>query len=134
MKKHLILTILVLLLSIAITALAGEPFMLKDIWPGAASPGVAYLADVNGTLFFNANDGTNGTELWKSDGTFAGTVIVKDINPGAGSSNLAVLTNVNGTLFFMANNGTNGYELWKSDGTAAGTMMVKDIYPGSSGS
>ena len=46
----------------------------------ARTPG--NLTNVNGTLFFTANDGTHGYELWKSDGTAAGTVLVKDINPG----------------------------------------------------
>ena len=41
---------------------------------------------MNGTLFFAANDGMHGVELWKSDGTAAGTVLVKDINPGSGGS------------------------------------------------
>ncbi len=62
---------------------------------------------------------TSGAELWKSDGTAAGTVLVKDIYPPGyyGSSNPSNFTNVNGTLFFTANDGTNGTELWKSDGT-----------------
>ena len=85
-------------------------------------------------LFFAANDGTQGTELWKSDGTAAGTVLVKDINPGSAGFTPRYLTNVNGTLFFSANDGTHGVELWKSDGTAAGTVLVKDIRPGSDGS
>src|SRR5262249_1725539 len=76
----------------------------------------------NGTLFFTADDVVFGRELWKSDGTAAGTVPVS----GLGGSNL---TNVNGTLFFTADGG-NGTELWKSDGTTAGTTLVKDIYPG----
>jgi ELWxxDGT repeat protein len=85
---------------------------------------------VNGTLFFTASDGMNGTELWKSDGTDVGTVLVQDVNPGASSSTPNGLTNVNGTLFFSANTAANGFELWKSNGTTAGTVLVKDINPG----
>lgn len=36
---------------------------------------------MNGVLFFKANDGVHGGELWKSNGTEAGTVMVKDIDP-----------------------------------------------------
>ena len=52
-----------------------------------------------------AYDAAHGMELWKSDGTAAGTVLVKDINPGTASSIPSFLTNVNGTLFFTANDG-----------------------------
>src|SRR5262249_5063127 len=77
------------------------------------------FTDVNGTAFFLADDGIHGTELWKSDGTAAGTHMVKDINRGAGrafNQFPADLTTVNGTLFFPANDGAHGYQLWKSDG------------------
>jgi ELWxxDGT repeat protein len=94
----------------------------------------SWLTNVNGTLYFQANDGTDGPELWKSDGTTAGTVLVKDINPGKNGSSPSYLTNLNGTLFFSANDGTTGAELWKSDGTNAGTVLVKDINPGSASS
>ncbi|MGB3652049.1 MAG: ELWxxDGT repeat protein, partial [Rivularia sp. (in: cyanobacteria)] len=77
---------------------------------------------------------TNGRELWKSDGTETGTVLIEDINPGEADSNPDKLTDVNGTAFFTADNGTNGTELWKSDGTQTGTVLVKDIIPGSEGS
>jgi ELWxxDGT repeat protein len=87
---------------------------------------------VNGTVFFAANDGTHGQELWETTGT--GTQLVSDINPGPGSSYPTNLTNVNGTLFFSATDGVNGAELWMSNGTAAGTTMVKDINPGSASS
>ena len=113
--------------------------LVRDIRPAAfgfnfgSNP--RHLTNVNGTLFFVANDGTNGYELWKSDGTSSGTVLVKDIRPGPGSAFGAFgsfsvnpsLTNVNGTLFFVANDGANGYELWKSDGTSTGTSMVRHI-------
>src|SRR5262249_26680369 len=77
-------------------------------------------------------DGTNSLELWKSDGTAAGTVLVKDINPGGGNNGSLPneLMAVNGTLYFTAFVPDTGIELWKSDGTAAGTVLVKDINPG----
>jgi ELWxxDGT repeat protein len=102
--------------------------MVKDINPS----GISYFysfADVGGMLYFSADDMVNGVELWKSDGTAAGTVMVKDICPGSTGSSSLKLTDVGGTLYFSANDGTNGFELWKSDGTEAGTVMVKDINP-----
>jgi len=102
--------------------------MVKDITPvGSSSP--EDLVNVDGTLFFSADDGIHNRELWKSDGTAAGTVMVKDINPASWSIYSATLTNCNHTLFLAARNGTYGAELWRSDGTAAGTYMIKDINP-----
>ena len=96
------------------------------------------------TLYFTSDDGVNGKELWKSDGTAAGTVLVKDIRPGSSSSGGVItgglssnprnLTAVGNTLYFNAFDDVNGEELWKSDGTAAGTVLVADIGPGSNGS
>jgi ELWxxDGT repeat protein len=93
--------------------------------------GIQSIVNVNGTAYFTFNDRTNGTVLWKSDGTEAGTVLVKDIYPGDAFNpgKILGLTNVNGTLFFAADDGVNGTELWKSDGTTAGTVLVKDINP-----
>ena len=108
--------------------------MVKDINPGATYNGFhtpAYLTNVNDTLYFQASDSTHGRELWKSDGTTAGTVMVKDINPGPNGSGPDHFTNLNGILYFTANDGTHGGELWRSDGTTAGTVMVKDIRSGS---
>ena len=92
----------------------------------------SHFADVGGTLFFTANDGIHGYELWKSNGTNAGTVLVKDIQPdarGGDDYGPGSLTGVGGTLFFTADDGIHGSELWKSDGTKAGTVLVKDIVP-----
>jgi len=107
--------------------------MLKDIKPGPGSAFGYHDADfmnVSGTLFFRADDGVNGTELWKSDGTPAGTVLVKDIYPGATGSSPHMLANLGGVLMFSAGTPETGWELWRSDGTAAGTTLVKDINPG----
>ena len=103
-------------------------FMVKDINPkGDSNPGP--LINLNGTLYFSADDGSHGRELWRSDGTEQGTYLFKDINtaPNSGTSDPADLATVNGTLYFTADDGIHGRELWKSDGTEAGTVMVKDI-------
>ncbi|MBC7818956.1 MAG: hypothetical protein IAG10_18870, partial [Planctomycetaceae bacterium] len=111
--------------------------LVKDIQAGSADgvvSGSRMAVAVGNSVFFVANDGVNGAELWKTDGTAAGTVLVADVNAGASGSSPQQLTNVNGTLFFTADNGVNGRELWKSDGTAAGTVMVKDISTASTAS
>jgi ELWxxDGT repeat protein len=104
--------------------------MVKDITPGPGDSHPEALTNVGGTLFFNADDGTHGSELWKSDGTTAGTVLVKDVTPGVSDYLGPIfLTNVGGTLFFNDDDGIHGRELWKSDGTGPGTVMVKNIKP-----
>ena len=91
------------------------------------------LTDINGTLYFIADDGIHGLELWRSDGTEEGTIMIKDINSGPGNSfssnpdSIIELVAIDTLVFFTANDGVNGYELWKSDGTEDGTVMVNDI-------
>jgi ELWxxDGT repeat protein len=99
------------------------------------------LTAVDGTLFFSADDGWNGRELWKSDGTPEGTVLVTDLLPGTSSSwdfEFARsgfprdLTAFQGRLFFVAtvdDGERSGDVLWVSDGTAEGTAVVAELAP-----
>ena len=70
------------------------------------------LTEINSTLFFKASDGVHGEELWQSDGTTSGTLMVKDIYPGKADSLPVWLTEVNGTLFFSADDGVHGDVMW----------------------
>jgi ELWxxDGT repeat protein len=92
------------------------------------------MALVGETLFFVGFDSAHGYELWRTDGTEAGTVLVKDTRPGSAPGIEPVtgttLTAVGDKLFFVANDGVHWRELWVSDGSAAGTHMVKEILPG----
>lgn len=84
------------------------------------------MTAVGSTLFFVNGDTTTGLELWKSDGTASGTLMLKDIYPGERGSIPTRLINMNGMLFFTAGDQTTARNLWKSDGTAAGTVLVTD--------
>ena len=86
--------------------------------------------NVNGTLFFAAESVAGNSELWKSDGTEAGTLLVKEIRPGNQPSFPTLVANSSGALIFAANDGVNGFELWRSDGTEIGTMLIKDVFAG----
>ncbi len=126
----------------ALAASQSRAVPVKDIWPGRNSSipnnllgsSAGQLTAVGRTVYFGADDGRHGYELWRSDGTPRGTRMVKDIRPGAMSSQVFSLANVSGTLYFTADDGSHGAELWRSDGTGAGTRLVKDINPGIVGS
>ena len=111
---------------------AGGVQLVKDINYGSSDSSPSMFESMGGELFFSADDGISGMELWKSDGTNSGTVIVSNIAANGSSSWPGQKISVGDTLFFTANDGISGNELWKSDGTYSGTSLVKDIVSGSS--
>jgi ELWxxDGT repeat protein len=90
------------------------------------------LTNVNGSLFFHAQDGGLGTELWRVNGSSA--AMVKDAAPGNGDAEPRFLTPLNGAVYYGGNDDVNGQELWRSDGTEAGTQLVRDSRSGAAGS
>jgi ELWxxDGT repeat protein len=86
-------------------------------------------------VYFSAFDPADGWQLWKSDGTAAGTVMVSDVNPGPDGLEPADIAPLTGTTaMFSGDDGTHGREPWTTDGTTAGTTMYEDLNPGSAGS
>jgi ELWxxDGT repeat protein len=116
----------------------GGTSLLVDLSPGAAGSftttgfgnvdprSVATAAALGDALLFVAFTPATGAELWKTDGTATGTILVKDINP-TGSSTPQRFIAAGDTLYFTANDGTHGPEIWKTDGTADGTQRVTDL-------
>ncbi|MEJ0030997.1 MAG: hypothetical protein WDO15_11750 [Bacteroidota bacterium] len=87
------------------------------------------MKGINGSLFFSAQDG-RGYELWKSDGTPAGTDIVSDIAAGTANSNPSGSHFQTESFTSSAYDPQNGTELWKTDGTTNGTSLVMDVAKG----
>src|SRR3954454_17762036 len=95
--------------------------LIKDVNPnGAGNPAdEPALVQLNAsTALFTYDDGIHGDELWKTDGTPAGTQLVKEIVPGGVGSGIgAIEVGDNGIAWFVAHDGTPQSQLWKTDGT-----------------
>jgi ELWxxDGT repeat protein len=122
-------------------AQAQTPYLVKDIHPGedpARELVPLFLTRAGDLVFFWGESPAEGQEVWRSDGTPAGTFLLRDIQPGPDTSDPNgsddnLLAGVGDLLFFVANDGEYSGELWRSDGTPEGTFQVTDIIPGPGG-
>ena len=102
---------------------------VADIQPGSGSSDPQELVRMGDKIWFRADDGTSGQELWSSDGTAAGTHMLLDLNP-QDSASPTQMAAADGQLFFAASDGQSGTEVWRTDGTVSGTILLQDIQPG----
>jgi ELWxxDGT repeat protein len=109
--------------------------VLLDIYPGQVPPFMSdpynslprsFTALSSGVLF-SAFNPTNGRELWKTDGTVAGTVLFQDINLGTGDSNPDNFNVLGSQLTFAATHNTLGRELFKTTGNTGSLVLIRDI-------
>jgi len=115
-----------------------EPFTLGgqivDLRPGAAgsNPGAGLGLALRRAWVFDADDGSSGVELWRTDGTPSGTRRLADLAPGSSSPRRGLV--VGSIAFFVADVAGAGSELCATDGSAAGTSLLADVRPGPVGS
>ena len=106
-----------------------------DLWPGSGDGATRWQNTIvphgRGVLFAGLTPAT-GMELFRSEGTAAGTSLVAEIWPGTTGSFCWGMTRLGAAILFNASDGRSGSELWRTDGTASGTWLVKDIHAGAS--
>jgi len=124
------------ILLLCVTAFTfGQVTLVKDINDGTSNSNPRNPYVFNGNIFFNADDssGVNsggsdlGQELWITDGTDAGTVLVKDIRVGSDNSSPNFFFELGGVLYFSANEGA-GLRIFQTDGTDAGTVSTNNTF------
>ena len=109
--------------------------MLKNINPNAWSVSSGtFKFKWNDVFYFDAIDYYNNTctpnsELWRTDGTTAGTYKVKEVNQYCNGSYPSDFFSFKNNFYFSANSPPWGREIWKSDGTDSGTVLMQDINP-----
>ncbi|NMO21297.1 hypothetical protein HPC49_40135 [Pyxidicoccus fallax] len=113
--------------------------LVRDINPGPKSAfslleSTPQFATTKGVLYFAADDGGHGRELWRSDGTPWGTWMVRDLVPGEGSGAPEQLSADSGQVFFSAATPASGREPWSSGGHFWDTKPLRDIAPGTASS
>ncbi|WP_176159364.1 ELWxxDGT repeat protein [Prosthecobacter debontii] len=113
---------------------AGTEQIIPNLDQSPASSYPKNLRTIDGHIYFAATDAQHGTELWRSDGTGGGTVLVADVWPGETGSAPADMVELNGLIYFTAEDSAHGRELWCTDGTAEGTRLVKDLIEGTDSS
>jgi ELWxxDGT repeat protein len=111
--------------------------VLKHINPGATGSFPAGWTVSGDRLYFVANNGTDGTALWATDGTANGTKMVADTNDASIALNHSfnprdIVSMSDRKIFFISGTSAAGQELFYSDGTAAGTTVL-DINSGTAG-
>jgi len=115
--------------------LSGQFRIVVDLAPGIFSGVVtAEALGIGDLLFVTGGTTSTGMELYTSDGTAAGTVLVADIAAGPRSSNPRFVGIADRTLFFAADDGVHGNELWQIPLAQVGAAHRQDYGVGSLGS
>jgi ELWxxDGT repeat protein len=102
----------------------GVARLLRDVRPGPAGSDISFLANAGPYTYFTADDGTNGRELWRTDGTTAGTRIVRDLAIGGASIEILSFSVANDRLYFTVADGRGGSALYRTDGTYSRTVRL----------
>lgn len=125
--------LLLLALTVLVAALPAtaqyEVTLVADVNPSNSSypKGLAVYGE---QLFFSADDGLHGYELWSYNPSTNEASLATDLCSCIFGSNPEHLTTYDGRLYFRAIGIETGAELWAFDATTSATTLVVDVWPG----
>jgi ELWxxDGT repeat protein len=136
MRRGLALTGWVVLAPLVVTCppVGAAPRMVGGLYTGngglalAPDPATGFVHD--GVMYFPATDAQQGYELWRTDGTAAGTYRLTDICPGVCDSGPSVLGFFHGRIYLTADDGEHGAALWRTDGAPGHEELVQGVCDG----
>lgn len=123
--------------AIAAAGLAGVALLATALptVAGGGSSSPETFSSANGVAYFWADSPGHGVELWRTDGTAAGTKLYQEFRAGSASSEDGSMVQlVNGRLWVIADDGVRGREPFWIDPSTGKRTLLKDILPGIEGS
>lgn len=114
---------------LAVSASAQAPYLVADLKTtadNARGSGPGFLLPINGAVLFVKGQFRLEQELWRTDGTAAGTYRLLVLDPPADIAPvIAGLVTANNAVYFGALvEGQGGWRIWRTDGTVAGTVPL----------
>jgi ELWxxDGT repeat protein len=94
---------------------------VKNFYAGPEN--IYMLKEINHEVYFLVSDGNyRNLELWKTDGTETGTILIKQISDVLNSNSIVESHELNNMIYFSFLSGS--YQIWRTDGTACGTYKI----------
>ena len=118
----------VLLFILALALMPRVPAQQDALSP---SSNPEHITVAGNAVYFTADDGVHGRELWTSDGTASGTQLVKDLEPGPAGADFQLdhCGFAGGAFLFVARTRQQDWSLYRTDGTGDGTQLVFAFSP-----
>ena len=105
---------------------AGTSLLVENVTQHRTVRGYPTGISANKFYFLIDDHSTNTLELWRTDGTTAGTIHLRDLGETSRAYPFHSPADVNGLLYFASK---ERQELWRSDGTPGGTVFVASPSP-----
>ena len=113
-----------------VNPLTNTTYQVADIRNGSDGSTINYITPYKDHVYFSADDGIHGNELWRSNGTESGTMLFLDLVPGPDIGLPVFFSEIGGFLYFRGRHSTTysfQHVIYRTDGTVEGTIMIVGV-------